>query len=53
MIRYFYGSLFMVSLIMLSGDCEDLRTFILWHLFWFIVLAVSAVMIVNVEGKEQ
>jgi hypothetical protein len=45
--------MFMVSLIMLSGDCESLKTFILWHLVWFIVLVFSALMIVNVEGKEE
>lgn len=53
MIKYFYGAMFMLSLLMLSGDCENLKTFMLWHLAWFIVLAFSAIMIVNVEGKEE
>ena len=47
MIRYLYDVMFMVSLIMLSGDCENLKTFILWHLAWFIVLVFNAVMIVG------
>lgn len=51
MIRYIYDAIFMVSLIMLSGDCEDLRTFILWHLGWFIVLVFNAVMIVGRKEK--
>lgn len=43
----------MVSLIMLSADCEDLKAFVLWHLVWFVIMMFSIVMIGNVEGKEE
>ena len=39
--KTFYWMLFSMSIFGMAGDCDDLMTFLLWHMFWGVVMVYS------------